>query len=73
MSLDCRGRPCPTPVIELAKALPSVPVGGLLAVVADDAAARTDVPAWCRMREQDYVGEDVTGDGAPRYTVRRRS
>jgi len=73
VELDCRGQRCPRPVIELAKALPRVAVGELLAVVADDVAARTDVPAWCRMRGQEYVGEDAAPDGAPRYTVRRTS
>jgi tRNA 2-thiouridine synthesizing protein A len=71
--LDCRGMPCPRPVIELARALPGIAVGGLLAVVADDPAARYDVPAWCRMREQEYVGEETADDGVPRYVVRRLS
>ena len=38
-----------------------------------DAAARVDVPAWCRMRGQEYVGEDAAADGTPRYLVRRVS
>ncbi len=71
MELDCRDLPCPRPIIELAKALPEVAVGDLLAVVAHDPAARYDVPAWCRMRGQEYVGEESAGDGAPRYVVRR--
>jgi tRNA 2-thiouridine synthesizing protein A len=41
--------------------------------VATDAAARVDIPAWCRMREQEYVGEDRAADGTPRYLVRRLS
>ena len=45
----------------------------MVAVVATDAAARYDVPAWCRMREQEFVGEDLAADGAPRYLVRRLS
>ncbi|NYI46861.1 TusA-related sulfurtransferase [Nocardioides aromaticivorans] len=71
VEIDCRDLPCPRPIIELAKALPDVPVGGLLAVVARDPAARHDVPAWCRLRGQEYVGEELTDDGAPRYVVRR--
>ncbi len=73
MEVDCRDLPCPRPIIELAKALPSVAVGDLLAVVAGDPAARHDVPAWCRMRGQEYVGEDAADDGVPRYVVRRLS
>jgi tRNA 2-thiouridine synthesizing protein A len=71
--IDCRGLPCPRPVIELARALPTVEIGELLAVVADDPAARHDVPAWCRMRGQEYVGEQTAADGLPRYVVRRLS
>ena len=73
IEVDCRDLPCPRPIIELAKALPGVAVGDLLAVVARDPAARHDVPAWCRMRGQEYVGEEAAEDGAPRYVVRRTS
>jgi TusA-related sulfurtransferase len=73
LELDCRNLLCPMPVIELARHLTDVPVGELLGVVARDPAARVDVPAWCRMKEQDYVGEDTAADGAPRFVVRRVS
>ena len=66
--LDCLGRPCPVPVIELAKALPTVEVGDLLEVLSDDPAAAVDIPAWCRMRGQEWVG--VVGRG---HRVRRLS
>ena len=48
-------------------------VGGLVGVVSTDAAARVDVPAWCRMRGQEYVREDSAPDGTPIYVVRRLS
>ena len=73
LELDCRTLPCPMPVIELARHLGDVEVGELLAVVARDPAAAVDVPAWCRMKAQDYVGADTAADGAPRYVVRRVS
>lgn len=69
--LDERGRRCPLPVIELARRLADVPVGAVVAVVADDPGARADIPAWCRMRDQDYVGETADEDGTPAYLVRR--
>ncbi|WP_121252441.1 sulfurtransferase TusA family protein [Nocardioides ferulae] len=71
--LDCRGMLCPRPIIELARHIDSVPVGSVLAVVATDVAARTDVPAWCRMRAQEYLGAEPAGDGGTRYLVRRVS
>ena len=73
LELDCRGLLCPQPIIELARHHTEVAIGGLVAVVATDVAARYDVPAWCRMKQQEYVGEDVASDGAPRYVVRRLS
>ena len=69
LELDCRGMLCPLPVIELGKHYLEVPVSGVVAVLADDVAARTDIPAWCRMRGQEYVGEEP----AQRYLVRRLS
>jgi tRNA 2-thiouridine synthesizing protein A len=70
VSIDCRGQRCPLPVIALARRIGDVPVGGLLRVVADDPAARVDIPAWCRMRDQEYVGEAEV-DGLPAFDVRR--
>jgi tRNA 2-thiouridine synthesizing protein A len=66
--LDCRGQRCPLPVIALARRLPDLPAGAVLRVLADDPAAATDIPAWCRMRDQEYVGT-VDGTG---FDVRRR-
>ncbi|NED98294.1 sulfurtransferase TusA family protein [Phytoactinopolyspora alkaliphila] len=69
--LDCRGMRCPLPVIELAKRIGDVPVQGLVRVIADDPAAATDVPAWCRMRGHEYAGPGEAVGDAPSYLVRR--
>jgi tRNA 2-thiouridine synthesizing protein A len=71
--LDCRGMPCPRPIIELAKACAEVESGTRIAVVADDPAARVDVQAWCRMRGQEYAGSQTAADGVPVYLVRKVS
>jgi cysteine desulfurase len=71
-TIDCLGRPCPVPVIELAKAILTVAVGETVEVLSDDPAARVDIPAWCRMRGQEYVGERPRDRGAS-YLVRRTS
>lgn len=71
LELDCRAMRCPLPVIELARHLTDVEVDGLITIVTLDVAARVDVPAWCRMTGQGYVGEDAAVDGAPRFWVRR--
>ena len=73
LELDCRGLVCPAPVIELARHIGEVGIGDVVGVVASDAAARVDVPAWCRMTGQEYVGEESAAEGVPRYVVRRLS
>jgi tRNA 2-thiouridine synthesizing protein A len=73
LELDCRDQVCPLPVIELGRRIGDVDVGQVVAVVATDSAARVDVPAWCRMRGQEYVGEQPADDGSPAYLVRRLS
>ncbi|WP_326649420.1 MULTISPECIES: aminotransferase class V-fold PLP-dependent enzyme [unclassified Streptomyces] len=70
--VDALGKLCPIPVIELAKVIGDVPVGGTVTVLADDEAARLDIPAWCEMRDQEYVGEQPADRGVA-YVVRRRS
>ena len=60
--LDCRGQRCPLPVIALARRLPELPVGAVLRVLADDPAAATDIPAWCRMRGHRFVQARDEGD-----------
>jgi tRNA 2-thiouridine synthesizing protein A len=70
--LDCRGRRCPLPILDLARRISDIGVDELIAVEADDPAARPDIAAWCRMRDHDYIGESTAADGTPRFTVRRR-
>ncbi len=70
--VDALGKRCPIPVIELAKVIGDVPVGGTVRVLSDDEAARLDIPAWCEMRGQEYVGEEPAGRGSA-YVVRRVS
>ncbi|MFI0911048.1 cysteine desulfurase/sulfurtransferase TusA family protein [Streptomyces abikoensis] len=70
--LDSLGKRCPIPVIELAKVIGDVPVGGVVTVLSDDEAARLDIPAWCEMRGQEYVGERAAERGVA-YRVRRRA
>ncbi|OEV01694.1 cysteine desulfurase/sulfurtransferase TusA family protein [Streptomyces oceani] len=66
-TVDALGTLCPVPVIELAKVIDSVPVGAVVTVLADDEAARLDIPAWCSMRGHDYLGADGSA-----YRLRRR-
>ncbi|MEX3107238.1 MULTISPECIES: cysteine desulfurase/sulfurtransferase TusA family protein [unclassified Streptomyces] len=68
--VDSLGKRCPIPVIELAKAIRTVPVGTVVTVLADDEAARLDIPAWCEMTGNEYVGEEPEEKGRA-YLIRR--
>jgi len=64
--VDSLGKRCPIPVIELAKAIKNVEVGAMVTVLADDEAAKLDIPAWCEMTGHEYVGAEETA-----YFIRR--
>jgi tRNA 2-thiouridine synthesizing protein A len=68
-TLDCLGQRCPLPVIALARTIRTVPLGAVVRVLADDPAAANDIPAWCRMKQQEYLGSPE----ADTYDVRRVS
>jgi tRNA 2-thiouridine synthesizing protein A len=53
--IDALGRKCPIPIIMAAEQIRDIPVGAVLAVLADDPAAYTDVPSWCRMKSHELV------------------
>jgi tRNA 2-thiouridine synthesizing protein A len=56
LTLDALGKKCPIPIIMLADRIRDVPVGHTIAVLADDPAAKTDLPAWCGLKSQEFVG-----------------
>ena len=55
LTIDALGRKCPIPIIMLAARIGEVPVGGVIAVLADDPAVYTDVPAWCALKSHECV------------------
>jgi cysteine desulfurase len=69
--IDSRGRRCPLPVLDLARALPDHPIGTELIVLADDPAAASDLAAWCRMTGQLLVSSRPEQTGGTGYRVRR--
>lgn len=68
MIVDSRGTLCPQPVIDLARAVKDAPPGTVVEVLADDPAAATDIPAWCRLRGATFLGSEPAQD-ATSYRV----
>jgi tRNA 2-thiouridine synthesizing protein A len=71
LTIDALGRKCPIPIIMLAEQIRDVPVGEIIAVLADDPAAYTDVPAWCGMKSHEFVFREELESGWS-FGIRRR-
>ena len=71
VTIDALGRKCPIPIIMLAQQIRDVPVGSVIAVLADDPAAYTDIPAWCGLKSHDCVFRVDYASGWS-FGVRRR-
>ena len=71
LTINALGRKCPIPIIMLAEQIRDVPVGEVIAVLADDPAAYTDVPAWCGMKSHEFVFRQELDSGWS-FGIRRR-
>lgn len=63
ITLDERGRRCPMPVLALARACQQQPPNTMIAVISDDPAAEHDIPAWCRLKGAQFIGQQPPLDG----------
>jgi tRNA 2-thiouridine synthesizing protein A len=70
LTIDALGRKCPIPIIMLAEQIRDVPLGAVVAVLADDPAAYTDVPSWCALKAQEFAGYTELARGWALY-IRR--
>jgi TusA-related sulfurtransferase len=70
-TLDCLGLACPIPVVRLARAVAGLRVGGVVELLADDPGARVDIPVWCRLKDQEFLGQRDRVGGGWVFRVRR--
>jgi tRNA 2-thiouridine synthesizing protein A len=72
LTIDALGRKCPIPIIMLAEQIGGIPLGAVVAVLADDPAAYTDIPSWCMMKAHEFVGhQELSQGGWALYICRR--
>lgn len=69
--LDATGLLCPLPVLKARKRLLALPPGGVLRVIADDPAARIDIPHFCAEQGHALVGEEDLGPPRRAWLIRR--
>jgi tRNA 2-thiouridine synthesizing protein A len=69
--VDATGLACPLPVIELARAVDDLAAGGRVLLRATDAAARVDVPVWCRMQRHRLLSQEEADGGVLHFVVEK--
>jgi tRNA 2-thiouridine synthesizing protein A len=55
-TLDCIGLYCPMPIHNTANKLKELKAGQVLEVLADDEGIKEDMPAWCRVTGNEFLG-----------------
>ncbi|UCC60361.1 MAG: sulfurtransferase TusA family protein [Dehalococcoidia bacterium] len=69
-TLDCVGLYCPMPIAQTAKKLNEMGEGQVLEVLADDEGIKEDMPAWCNITGNEFLGIEEDG-GEYRVYVRK--
>ncbi len=69
LKVDCTGKNCPVPLIEMRKAIRKAAKGDLVEITGDHPASKKEIPMAVESLGQELVG--VTEDGS-RWTIRIR-
>ena len=68
--LDCVGLSCPMPIFKASGRIKEMMQGQVLEVQSDDEGIEKDMPAWCRMTGNEYLG--LTRDGEEYHVFVRK-
>lgn len=68
--VDARGVACPGPLLEAKRAVPAVPVHGVMEVLSSDEGTTEDVPLWAKKVGHAFLGT-VADAGVWHVYVRR--
>ncbi len=60
--LDCYGLLCPVPIIQTAKKIKEMNLGEVLEIISTDEGLKADLPAWCKMSGQQFLGIEQEGE-----------
>ncbi len=69
--LDCVGLACPMPIFKASTRIRDMKSGQVLEVQSDDDGIEKDMPAWCKMTGNDYLGL-IKENGEYRVFVRKK-
>lgn len=69
--LDARGLLCPLPVLKTRKRMQGLAMGATIRVIADDPAARIDIPHFCAEQGHALIDAEDRADGALVFLLRK--
>ncbi len=69
-TLNCMGLIDPMPIVYISKKMRELKPGEILQVTADDKGITQDVPAWCRLTGQEYLGVEEANLGIKLFVKR---
>lgn len=69
-TLDAKGLKCPMPVVKTSKEVQTIPVGGILEVLATDPGSMADITAWAKSTGHELLKAEK-GDGVFKFYIRR--
>jgi tRNA 2-thiouridine synthesizing protein A len=70
-TVDGTGQKCPMPIVMTAKAAKELQAGVVMLIIATDAGARSDVPAWVSQTGNELVESSEEGD-VLKFYVRKK-
>lgn len=70
-TVDATGQKCPMPILMTAKAAKELAPGDVMLIIATDAGARSDVPAWVSQTGNELVESSEEGD-VLKFYVRKK-
>ena len=56
-TIDTVGKFCPVPIIETANKIKEMVKGETLTVISDDEGIKSDMPNWCSLTGNEFLGE----------------
>jgi tRNA 2-thiouridine synthesizing protein A len=69
--LDCVGLACPMPIFKTSNKMKEMQSGQVLEVQSDDEGIEKDMPAWCKMTGNEFLGL-TKNNGEYRVFVKKR-
>ena len=71
-NLDCLGLYCPMPIVKTAERVKQLKQGEVLEVVSDDKGIKLDMPAWCEVTGNEFLGMEEDGDKIHVYVKKKK-